>query len=334
MPLSPNLAELPPPPEGESGWPWTVEGPQVVHMPDYPVRISIVTPSLNQGEFLEETIRSVLLQGYSDLEYVIIDGGSTDDSVDIIRKYEPWLTYWSSEPDGGQADAINRGFSICTGELRAFLNSDDVYAAGAFDGIVSAWVRAGQPEDALISGRVQDISHDGTLLPDIFEPTRMGSLKEWVFGGISLHQPGCLWTASTWKRFGPFPNDLNYMFDRYFFSKIAAQGDTAFITADAPIASFRLHEKCKTVSQIQDFAPEWNRAMERLRVQLPLPQRLEITFLKWKKENWELACTVLSERDVTTARRLLAQHISKDPASILLRPVFGAAWRLLLKKTL
>ncbi|MEZ4557992.1 MAG: glycosyltransferase family 2 protein [Caldilineaceae bacterium] len=97
--------------------------------------MSIVTPSFNQGEFLEETIRSVLLQGYPALEYLIVDGGSTDQSVDVICRYESRLAHWVSEPDSGQADAINKGFSRATGEIIAWLNSDDTYEP---DAIVTA----------------------------------------------------------------------------------------------------------------------------------------------------------------------------------------------------
>jgi len=130
----PTLAELPPPPPRRTGWPWTVETPPLPSArPDgspWP-RISIVTPSYNQGRFIEETIRSVLLQGYPDLEYIIIDGASTDQSAEIIQKYEPWLTYWVSEKDRGQAHAINKGFAKATGDIGAYLNSDDMYLVNA-----------------------------------------------------------------------------------------------------------------------------------------------------------------------------------------------------------
>jgi hypothetical protein len=116
-----RLTELPPPPSDENtgwpktGWPWTEETPPVPPLmangAPWP-RISIVTPSYNQGAFIEETIRSVLLQGYPNLEYVILDGGSSDDSTSIIRKYEPWLAHWASERDRGQAHAINKGLDM------------------------------------------------------------------------------------------------------------------------------------------------------------------------------------------------------------------------------
>ncbi|MCX6000591.1 MAG: glycosyltransferase family 2 protein [Chloroflexi bacterium] len=101
--------------------------------------ISIVTPSYNQGQFIEETIRSVLLQGYPNLEYIIMDGGSNDESVEIIRKYEPWLAYWVSQPDGGQADAINKGFAHTTGVILGWLNSDDLLCPRALYRIAYAF---------------------------------------------------------------------------------------------------------------------------------------------------------------------------------------------------
>jgi glycosyltransferase involved in cell wall biosynthesis len=130
-----ELSELPAPPPGRTGWPWTqTSDPLAPALPDgscWP-RLAIVTPSYNQGDFLEETIRSVLLQGYPDLEYVLIDGGSTDHSREIIEKYSPWLSHWVSEVDRGQYHAINKGFAKTSGEIMAWLNSDDKYAPNAF----------------------------------------------------------------------------------------------------------------------------------------------------------------------------------------------------------
>ena len=125
----PTLQELPPPPPGRTGWPWT-EGsaPLPATMPDggpWP-RISVVTPSFNQADFLEATLRSVLLQGYPNLEYFVFDGGSTDGSVEIIKKYAPWLTKWVSEPDEGQSAAINRGLKASSGLFVTWINSDDL----------------------------------------------------------------------------------------------------------------------------------------------------------------------------------------------------------------
>lgn len=124
------LAELPAPPRDRTGWPWTVETPPA-KIPTPPARVSIVTPAFQHGRYLEETIRSVLLQNHPQLEFVVIDGGSRDETSAILEKYRPWLSFARSAPDRGQGHAINLGFSLCSGALRGWLNSDDFYLPGA-----------------------------------------------------------------------------------------------------------------------------------------------------------------------------------------------------------
>lgn len=132
------LAKLPPPPSGKTGWPWTVESqlPPTTMPNGYPwPRISIVTPSYNQGAFIEETIRSVLLQNYPNLEYIICDGDSTDETKEILEKYSPWLSFWQSKKDRGQGHAINLGFSLASGDYFGWINSDDFYMPKCFHNV-------------------------------------------------------------------------------------------------------------------------------------------------------------------------------------------------------
>ena len=160
-----NLNDLPLTPPTKSGWPWTEQTkPLPKHMPDgseWP-RISIITPSYNQGKFIEETIRSILLQGYPNLEYIIIDGGSRDKSVDIISKYEKWLAYWVSEPDKGQSNALNKGFRRATGKLIGWQNSDDYYQPTAF--VNAAKFFSSSQDTDIFYGHVRCVSEDGKVL--------------------------------------------------------------------------------------------------------------------------------------------------------------------------
>src|SRR5262245_39003268 len=209
----PALADLPPAPPGMTGWPWTVETPRLPALradgTPWP-RISIVTPSLNQGQFIEETIRSVLLQGYPDLEYIVIDGGSNDASAAIIRKYEPWLSYWISEPDRGQAHAINKGLHRSSGEIFQWINSDDLLADRALARIGDAMRR----QDAIAGGVPQfDGSGHSTLIANKgLTATGMILGEE----STSFHQPGVWIAGKHFVESGGLDESLRYAFDWLF----------------------------------------------------------------------------------------------------------------------
>jgi hypothetical protein len=324
---SPPLSHLPDPPAGRSGWPWTPAAPGGQQGEALP-RITVVTPNLNQGAFIEETIRSVLQQGYPDLEYIIVDGGSTDASLDIVRKYEPWLAHWVSEPDRSQAEAINKGMAKASGTLLAFLNSDDVLEPGALFTAARRWRAAGSPHFALLSGGVQDIDGAGRPLPGHFQPSRMGSLREWLFGGISLHQPGTLWTAPTWQEFGPLAEEFHYIFDRHFYAKLSADPRVEFLVVDTDLARFRLHETNKTVAAGDRFAAEWERAVEHLANHPPARLQAAVRRLQWERRHVEFSKQMLAESDRKAARGRMLKHVMRDPAALSLRPVAGALRRL------
>lgn len=163
-----NLLNLPEPPPGKTGWPWTeIPEPLPETMPDGSswTKISVVTPSFNQGQFIEETIRSVLLQGYPNLEFIIIDGGSTDNTIETIKKYEPWLAFWVSEPDRGQSHAINKGINKATGEFLFWLNSDDICLPNAFIEVIKAFIT--HPEKKLVIGQARIMNDTGEIIGEL-----------------------------------------------------------------------------------------------------------------------------------------------------------------------
>ena len=135
------LAALPPPPAGRHGWPWDVQTAPFAENTDGWPSIAIVVPSFKQADYLEEALRSVLLQNYPRLEFIVMDGGSPDASPAILERYRPWLSFSRTAPDRGQSHAINLGFSLADGELRGWLNSDDFYLPGALHSIADVWRR-------------------------------------------------------------------------------------------------------------------------------------------------------------------------------------------------
>ena len=258
MPIT--LAELPPPPPGKTGWPWTEQSNP---LPAGLSRISIVTPSYNQGPFLEETIRSVLLQGHPDLEYIIIDGGSSDESVAIIRKYEKWLAYWVSEKDAGQAAAIRKGLDRVTGSICAYLNSDDIYMPNALGRVAARF--ASQPEPDVVYGNLYRIDPQDRVI----EEHRNTPFSRWgyLYGGFFLHQPATFWKTKTVRAVGGVNPDFRFDMDNDLFMRLAlSRARFAFVRNF--VAGFRVHPTSKS-STIQHVSKAENEKMRK--VYLPFP---------------------------------------------------------------
>jgi glycosyltransferase involved in cell wall biosynthesis len=240
-------------------------------------RVSIVTPSFNQGQFLEETIRSVLLQGYPNLEYLVIDGGSTDDSTRTIQRYEPWLTYWVSEKDRGQANAINKGFALCSGELAGWINSDDLLLPGALANLGIAFQRS---LDTILLGDVINFLDRGKWTKYI--PQRDVTFEN-LFLGWRVpvwHQPGTYVSISLIKQVGILDETLRYAFDWDWMFRLVRIASVVYL--HKPIAKFRLHENAKTTAQVPAAMSEIMTVLQRYWDYVDLDK-------KWIQANYEIA---------------------------------------------
>ena len=255
------LRELSPPPPGKVGWPWTEESPQLPDtMPDgrpWPL-ISIVTPSYNQGQFIEGTIRSVLLQGYPNLEYIIIDGGSNDGSVEVIRKYEKWLAYWVSESDKGQAHAINKGFQHVTGEILAWLNSDDEYCTRTLYLVARHFQE--QPEIELLYGDCRMIDARGYFINYI--KGQQSELAQ-LLGGNFIPQPSTFFRRLAWEAVGGLDVKLHFALDYDLWIRMMLKGMKSQYVP-LPLSQFRWHNVSKSRNYLAQFGIEYLGILERV----------------------------------------------------------------------
>ena len=244
--------KLPPPDSGKSGWPWEVPEPpsRSFGQEGYP-RISVITPSLNQASFLEESVRSVLLQGYPDLEYIVIDGGSVDGSVEILRKYDDHIAYWESKPDRGHNHAINKGFAQATGDILCWLSSDDFFLPHTLH-FVAEFFRERKEAHALV-GDCLVVREDGS------EYLHEGRFTSWIdlaefWTGYSMPQPAIFWRRVVFEAVGLLDESLPLTSDFDYWFRIARRFH--FIRADTTLACSHYHVLAKTGDSHQAYYEE------------------------------------------------------------------------------
>jgi glycosyltransferase involved in cell wall biosynthesis len=220
--------------------------------------VSIVTPSFNQARFLEATIQSVLGQDYPRLEYIVIDGGSTDGSVEIIRRYAQSLAYWTSEEDRGQTDAINKGFTRASGEIFAWLNSDDLYRPGAIQEAVE-YLRQ-HPDVGMVYGDADYIDEYGQVTG--WFPAAQTDYSRLRQGYVHIPQQAAFFRAKLWRMTGPLDPSFYFAMDYDLWVRIAAL--TPIRYHPRGWAAFRLHGEAKSLAAAERCWPEMMRVHHRL----------------------------------------------------------------------
>lgn len=212
--------------------------------------LSVVTPSFNQARFLESTILSVLSQDYARLEYIVVDGGSTDGSRAILEKYSSRLAWWVSEPDAGQTDAINKGFAHAHGDVLAWLNSDDTWLPGTASSAVRALDRF--PDCGLVYGGANLIAADDRIIGSF--PAAQTSYRLLRQGYVHIPQQAAFFRGDLWRQVGPLDPSMYFAMDYDLWLRIARRAPVQYVPEKW--ANFRLHDEAKTIHADERCWPE------------------------------------------------------------------------------
>ncbi len=309
MPVA-TCQTLPPPPPGKTGWPWTVDCPAFPPQRSDGTawrRISIVTPSFNQGMYLEETIRSILLQGYPNLEYIVIDGASRDNTRDVIQKYERFLSYWTSEKDRGQADAINKGFRRTTGDWIGWQNSDDFYQPNALSELCTA---ADDNSISVLYGRVNLVDQKSEMTGEY--PTGPFDLHA-MFPWPNMFNQSMFFHRRVLEAGHLIDDRMHHYLDHDYFWRLIFAG-FKFEYAPGIGSSFRIHEFAKGATQHELAALELHGLYKKIYGQKSLPQSVRREALESLRGN----CV----NQFGKSRWNLFKQFTHDPACHC-----GNAWR-------
>jgi glycosyltransferase involved in cell wall biosynthesis len=227
-------------------------------------RLTIITPSLNQGRYIERTIKSVLSQGYDDLEYIVMDGGSTDETVSVLERYSERISRWVSEPDDGQSNAINRGISHSTGDVIAYINSDDYYLPGA---LAKAMPLFEDGDVMWVAGACKYL-HDTGEIDTVWIPRRpVGPRPRYVHETWYVPQASSFWRRDVFDRVGLLREDLHYVFDTEFGLRAALAGFMPETLQDVLAVRF-LHDEAKS-ADTSPFEREYARVSSELLATIP-----------------------------------------------------------------
>lgn len=282
------------------------------------LKLSIITPSFNQAEFLEETILSVLNQGYEPLEYIVIDGGSTDGSVEIIKRYEDRLDFWVSEKDRGQVHAINKGIERTTGDIVAFVNSDDIYYPNTFATVMKFF--ADHPESDWVCG---DTMMFGEGQPDelirAVVPRSAAHCLSWAY---KAPQPGHFWKRELVQ--GGFDEKWPYDFDHDMYVRLLLAGHRCDYIPQT-FAGYRLHAASKTVAENYRQLAEFERSAEVYESQLHGRDRRWCRATRFLRKSYQAS----EAGHRADAARWLLRALATHPEGLGNRPFWGCLKRLL-----
>lgn len=211
------------------------------------LKFSIVIPSYNQGQFIEDTLLSILNQDYHNYEIIVIDGGSSDSTVSVLEKYSHRISYWHSKKDSGQSDAIVTGFLRATGDIFCWLNSDDVYLPGALKAVNNAFVSS---RAEVVYGNKQLIDRDGNIVGSRLLTSFLPNLirDAYLCGGFGIYQPASFWSRDLYHRSGGVDRSFRFCMDNDLFNKFVIVG-ARFCFLDRYLAGFRVHADSKTSTQ-------------------------------------------------------------------------------------